>query len=89
MKLNKAYEFLCLAKGLAIMALILILFGWVVYGYSYTMEVEYTGPGSEYERSMERYRDESNREGCERCGSDRERPGDREKSENYRKDHGA
>lgn len=79
---------MCLAKGLAILALILIILGWAVYGYCYTLEMDYSGPGSEYEASMERYRDESNRESAERCGRGEASDRDQERAEQYQKDHG-
>ena len=77
------------AKGLLLMALILITTFLTVLGYCYTFEMDYSGPGSEYERSMEQYRDRDNERAMERCenGSGSER--DQEKAEQYGRDHGA
>lgn len=100
MNFNKMYSNMLRAKGLVLIALVLGLMGMAVLGYSYTFEMDYSGPGSEYEASMERYRDEGNRQAAEResqrdvfDGSGREERSrsserDRERAESYRDDHG-
>ena len=89
MKLNTFYHNMLRAKGTLLMALILILTVMAVLGYSYTFEMDYSGPGSEYERSMEQYRDKENQDAAERCGQGEDRNGDREKADQYGRDHGA
>lgn len=55
--------------------------------------MDYSGPGSEYESSMERYRDNENEKASERVSRDRDEgressKNDKEKSEQYGRDHG-
>lgn len=89
MKFNNFYLFAGIMKAVfVVMALFLIIVGWCIKTYAYTFEMDYSGPGSEFERSMDMYRDHENRESSERCGRDQERSGDREKAEQYEKDHG-
>ena len=89
MNLNTFYNTMLRAKGLLLMALILILSTMAVLGYCYTFEMDYSGPGSEYERSMEQYRDRDNEKASERVSKGEGSERDREKAEQYGKDHGA
>lgn len=89
MKFNDAYYFMGTFKAvMVIMALILMIVGWCVKSYSYTLEMDYSGPGSEHERSMEQYRDRENERAYERCERGEDNRGDREKAEQYERDHG-
>ena len=88
MNLRKIEETWGMARGLLLVALILIIAGWAVCGYCYTFEMDYTGPGSEFERSMEQYRDNENREAAEREGNGTATDRDHEKADQYRDDHG-
>lgn len=88
MNLNKYYYNMGMAKGLVIMALISIILGWAVCGYCHTFEMDYSGPGSEFERSMEQYRDDRNRDSWERSERGEGDERDQERAEQYRDDHG-
>lgn len=94
MKLNDAYYFMGTFKAvMVVMALILMIVGWCVKSYGYTLEMDYSGPGSEYERSMDHYRDQDNRDGWDRCqrdaneGRDSSRR-DQDRADKYERDHG-
>ena len=89
MILKKYYEYMGMAKGLLIMALILIISMWAVCGYCYTFEMDYSGPGSEFESSMERYRDNDNEKAMDRCAKGEGSERDQDKAEQYGRDHGA
>ena len=94
MSLNKYYHYMGMAKGLLVMALILIIMGWAVCGYCHTFEMDYSGPGSEFEKSDERCRDDRNKEANDRWNAnDRENketsPRDVERAMDYQRDHGA
>lgn len=93
MNLNKYYYNMGMAKGLVIMALISIILGWAVCGYCHTFEMDYSGPGSEFERSHDRYQDERNRDSWERYKDDNDNnressPRDVERATAYERDHG-
>ncbi len=89
MKINSFYQAWGTARGIVLTAIILAFLVLTVRSYCYTMEMDYSGPGSEMERSMEQYRDHENQEASERYGSENERSGDKEKAEQYGRDHGA
>ena len=93
MKLVKFYQFYGTLRSTAI---IILIFGFLlvaIKSFSYTFEMDYSGPGSEYESSMERYRDNENEKASERVSRDRDEgressKNDKEKSEQYGRDHG-
>jgi hypothetical protein len=89
MKLSNFYRAWGTARAFVLTAVILVFLALTIRSYCWNLEMEYSGPGSEYERSMEQYRDNENREATERLGTEQERSGDKEKSEQYGRDHGA
>lgn len=94
MNLKKIEETWGMARGLLLVALILIIAAWVVQGYCLNLEAEYCGPGSEYEASMDRYRDNDNERAYDRCARDRDEgrdssDRDRDRANEYERDHGA
>lgn len=88
MSLNKYYHNMGMAKGLLVMALILIIMGWAVCGYCHTFEMDYSGPGSEIERFNEQCRDERNRDSWEREQRGEANERDHEMANEYENDHG-
>ena len=88
MKLNKVYVMLGTARAMVLLALIALFMCLCVKSYCYTFEMDYSGPGSEYERSTEQYRDRENQDSAERCGRGEGSERDQERSEQYRDDHG-
>jgi hypothetical protein len=94
MNAQKLQEAWGVGRGLVLVALILITAAWVIQGYCYTVEADYNGPGSEMERSMDQYRDQDNKEACDRVAQDQERgtessQRDLDRAQEFRDDHGA
>lgn len=92
MNLNTYYHNMGTAKGLAVLALILIIACWVVHGYCHTFDMDYSGPGSEIERFREEARDNRNREASEHVAKDtaeqrESRHEDKERAADYARDH--
>ena len=75
-------------KAVVLTVLIFIITLWAALGYCYTFEMDYSGPGSEFERSMEQYRDDRNRDSWERSERGEGDERDQERAEQYRDDHG-
>ena len=89
MKINNFYQAWGTARAYVLTAIIMAFLVLTVRSYCYTLEMDYSGPGSEYERSMDHYRDKDNQDAAERCGRGEDRSGDREKADQYGRDHGA
>ena len=94
MNLRKIEETWGMARGLLLVTLILIALFAAVRGYCFNLEMDYCGPGSEYEASMDRYRDNDNQEAVDRCARDRDEgressQRDRDRADAYERDHGA
>lgn len=89
MKLTNFYQSWGTARAFVLTAIILAFLALTIRSYCYTLEMDYSGPGSEYERSMEHYRDHENQEAAERCGRGEGSERDQEKAEQYGRDHGA
>jgi hypothetical protein len=89
MKLTKFYDTWKTMRVLALSAAALIAAIGCIKGYSFNLEMEYAGPGSETERLNDACRDRDNREAAERCGRGEGNECDREKASEYEADHGA
>ncbi len=90
MKLNSFYLNWGTARALVVALAVLAMTGVAIKSYSYTIEMDYTGPGSEAESLDRASRDRDNERSFDRYhneGSTSER--DREGAEEYERDHGA
>lgn len=88
MTLNTFYQAWGLARGFVLTALILAFLALTLRSYCHTFEMDYSGPGSEFDRSLEQYRDNENREAAEREGNGIYLESDHNRAEQYRDDHG-
>lgn len=102
MKFNRFYNLWGTFRAWAILFVIfLIIAGWITAhsyviiiqvppeSYAYTLEMDYTGPGSEAESLDRACRDRENEKSHEKCQKGEGSERDQERSREYERDHGA
>lgn len=89
MKLNKFYYFWGTVRALLIIAVIALTLFLCIRSHAFNLEMEYTGPGSEASRLESNCREKENRESAERCEKSQGSEKEREKANDYYRDHSA
>ena len=89
MKINKYYDLHRKARFVVVCVACVLIILTAIKSHSHTLEMDYAGPGSEYERTEREARDKENREAHDRVCDGATGPRDIERSIEYERDHGA
>ena len=69
MKISKFYHCWGYARAMLLLAFIGLTIFSAFFCWGYTLEMDYMGPGSIYDQSMEQYRDQENKDAADKCST--------------------
>lgn len=78
MRTDKILALWQISRGIVLMAILAIIVFKAIKVYSWDLEFEYRGPGSQIEQWERMVEERERHEACERVGTPDERPGDAE-----------